>query len=100
MLTYKEKHHIANKEAAWSAGGVVVIALFWAIGGFALKDLEIDIAGIPLWAICGTIGTWIVAIAIVVFLSRFIFTDMPFEDEGQIMNGSESDSAHQPDRPA
>ena len=94
MLSYKEKHHIANKEAAWSIGGVGVIALAWVVGGFALKDLEIYIAGIPLWVMCGTVGTWIVSMVVVVFLSRRIFTDMSFDDdEGDIHAASSEDSS-------
>ena len=48
------------------------LIFFWIFAGFFTSDIQLKIFNIPLWAIFGTMGVWIFAIAIAVTVSRKI----------------------------
>ena len=52
----------------------------WALLGFGLAGSESRILGIPLWAVAGTVGTWLFAVAVSVVLSKKIFSDFSAEE--------------------
>ena len=45
------------------------------LAGSEARDL-----GIPLWAVAGTVGTWLFAVAVSVVLSKKIFSDFSAEE--------------------
>ncbi|BEU86807.1 hypothetical protein TAMA11512_02710 [Selenomonas sp. TAMA-11512] len=70
-----------KKEAAATGAALLVLILYWLAAGFGLSDVDIRVFRLPLWAVAGTVGTWIFAMALVAALLKFVFRDMPLEDE-------------------
>lgn len=66
-----------------TATGIALLALicYWLAVGFGLSALDIRIFHLPLWAVAGTVGTWLFALVLVAGLLRFVFRDMPLEDD-------------------
>ena len=81
MLTYKEKHQQANREALATVVALLVTIAVWIICGFGLSTLDITVFHTPLWVIGGTMGTWICAIVVSVVLSRRFFVGFDLDDE-------------------
>lgn len=80
-LTYRQKMQQANREAKATVAALVVTIAVWIAGGFGLAGTGIEVFHTPLWVIGGTLGTWICAIAVSVFLSRRVFVDFSFDEE-------------------
>lgn len=85
-MSRKEQYLQLRREAG--ATGLVLAALIvlWCVFGFgsyALTGTEPLLAGLPLWALLGTVGIWLTAIVLVWLLLHFVFKDMPLEDEAQ-----------------
>ena len=80
-MNYKEKLQQANKEAKGAVVALFLTILVWIIGGFGIAPLNIVVFNTPLWIITGCFGTWIFAIAVAVFMSKFIFIDIDLDDE-------------------
>ena len=57
MLSYKEKHAQANKEAIATVVALLVTIVVWCICGFGLAGLDVQLFHTPLWVLGGTIGT-------------------------------------------
>lgn len=73
--SYDAKLRQCNREALITVGALVLTIIVWIICGFGLAGSAVKIAGIPLWAVCGTVGTWIFAIIVAVVLSKRFFRD-------------------------
>ncbi|MDO4443332.1 MAG: YhdT family protein [Slackia sp.] len=88
-LTYRQKMVQANKEAKATVVALVLCIAVWAIGGFGLAGLDIEILGTPIWIIGGTVGTWIFAIVVAVFLAKRVFADFDLDEheEGESDRG-------------
>lgn len=80
-MNYKEKLQQANKEAKGAVVALFLTILVWIIAGFGIAPLNIVVFNTPLWIITGCFGTWIFAIAVAVFMSKFIFKDIDLDDE-------------------
>lgn len=80
-LTYGQKMQQANREAKATVTALVVTIAVWIAGGFGLAGTGIEVFHTPLWVIGGTLGTWVCAIAVSVFLSRRVFVDFSFDEE-------------------
>lgn len=80
-MNEKEKFEQINREARATGIVLVLIVLFWAVAGLGLSHSGIVIYHTPLWIITGCIGTWLFAIAAVIFLVKKVFRDIPFDDE-------------------
>lgn len=80
-MNYKEKLQQANKEAKGAVVALFLTILVWIIAGFGIAPLNIVVFNTPLWIITGCFGTWIFAIAVAVFMSKFIFIDIDLDDE-------------------
>lgn len=80
-MNYKEKLQQANKEAKGAVVALFLTIIVWIIAGFAIAPLNIVVFNTPLWIITGCFGTWIFAIAVAVYMSKFIFKDIDLEDE-------------------
>ena len=82
MLTYKQKHEQANREAIATVVALAVTIAVWIACGFGLSGLDITLFHTPLWVIGGTVGTWLFAIVVAVFLSKRVIADVDLDDEG------------------
>jgi len=79
--TYAEKMRQANREAKATIVGLVVVVVAWIALGFGLAGTGIEVFHTPLWVITGTVGTWIVAIMVAVFMSKRVITDDDLDEE-------------------
>lgn len=71
----------ANREAAYSIVALFVIAVAWLVLGFGLAGCDIWIASTPIWVLGGTVGTWLVAIAVAVILAKKVFANFSLDDD-------------------
>ena len=81
MLSYKQKHAQANREARATVVALAITIAVWAVCGFGLSGLDVQIFHTPLWVIGGTIGTWICSIVVVVILAKKIFANFSLDDD-------------------
>lgn len=81
MLSYKEKHAQANREARATVVALAITIAAWAFFGFGLSGLDVQLFHTPLWVIGGTIGTWICSIVVVVILAKKIFANFSLDDD-------------------
>ena len=80
-MTYQEKLAQVNKEAKITLVALGIIVVAWIVLGFGLSACDIEIANTPIWVIGGTLGIWLVAIAVSIILPKFFFKDFPLDDE-------------------
>lgn len=80
MLTYKQKHEQANREAAATVVALAITIVVWIVCGFGLSALDITLFHTPIWVIGGTIGTWICSIVVVVVLTKKIFVGFDLDE--------------------
>jgi len=80
MLTYKQKHEQANREAVATVVALGITIVVWLVCGFGLSTLDITLFHTPIWVIGGTIGTWICSIVVVVVLAKRFFADFDLDD--------------------
>ena len=78
--TYADKMRQANREAKATVIALVLTVVVWAALGFGLAGTGIELFSTPLWVIGGTVGTWLFAIAVAVFLSKRVIADVDLED--------------------
>ncbi len=71
----------ANREAKATVVALLLVVVAWIVLGFGLSGVEIEIFHTPLWIIAGTVGTWIVAILVAVFMSKRVIADVDLDDE-------------------
>ena len=87
-MTDWEKYQQIRREAAYTGLALLVLILFWCWAGFGLASVEMEIFGLPLWAVTSSIGVWLFAIVLVKILLKFVFRDMPLEDS-QVEKGAD-----------
>ena len=63
--------------------GIAGTYFVWCWAGFGLAGVDMEIGGLPLWAVTSSIGVWLFAIVLVKILLKFVFRDMPLEDGGK-----------------
>ena len=80
MLTYKQKHEQANREALATVVALVITIVAWIVLGFGLAGLDIELFHTPLWVLGGTVGTWIVSIVVTVVLAKKFFVGFDLDD--------------------
>ena len=85
-LTYRQKMLQANKEAKATVVSLVLCIVVWAVAGFGLAGLDVTVFGTPVWIIGGTVGTWVFAIAVAVFLAKRVFADFDLDEEEEGAN--------------
>ena len=71
-----QKFSLVKREAIYTGIALAGLIIFWLIAGFGTASSEIKIFHLPLWAILGSIGVWIVAITISAILSKILFKNM------------------------
>ncbi|MBR2774433.1 MAG: YhdT family protein [Selenomonadaceae bacterium] len=74
--TDAEKFSLVRREAIYTGLALVGLIIFWLIAGFGTASSEIRIFHLPLWAVLGSIGIWLVAIVISAVLSKILFKDI------------------------
>lgn len=94
MLTYKQKHEQANREAVATVVALAVTIAVWIVCGFGLSGLDITLFHTPLWVIGGTIGTWICSIVVVVVLARKFFVGFELDEEEDVTD-AEGEVCHE-----
>ena len=80
-----QKFSLVRREAIYTGLALAGLIIFWLIAGFGTASLDVKIFHLPLWAVLGTVGVWLVAICISAVLSKKLFTDMDLggEDDGR-----------------
>ena len=91
MLSYKQKHEQANKEALATVVALAITIAVWCLCGFGLAGLDIQVFHTPLWVIGGTIGTWICSIVVVVVLAKKVFVGFDLDEEPSAEKGGSVD---------
>lgn len=83
-LTYKEKFVQMNREAratwavfalnfvVWFAGG---LGIYWVWGSTP------KLLGMPAWFTVGVIGSWVVTVGAVMYITKYVFTDFDLDDD-------------------
>ncbi len=94
--TYAEKMQQANREAKATVVALALTVVVWIALGFGVAATGIEVFHTPLWIITGTVGTWLFAIAVAVFMSRRVITDVDLDDEQDADGeGSEAGGSHE-----
>lgn len=60
------------KEAKMTAFSLLLLIIFWLLAGILGSGVEVEVYGVPLWAVLGTVGVWTFAIVLAITLSRNI----------------------------
>ena len=71
-----QKFSLVRREAIYTGLALVGLIIFWLIAGFGTASLDVKIFHLPLWAVLGSIGVWLVAILISAILSKILFKDI------------------------
>lgn len=87
---YGAKLRQCNKEALITLAALAATVVVWAVCGFGLAGLDVTVAGMPLWAVTGTVGTWVFAVVVSVVLARCLFADFDLDSaDDDAASGSE-----------
>lgn len=78
-LTYAEKHMLADREAKYSLVALLSIIAVWILLGFGVAYLQLSIGSIPLWIISSSIGTWLWACIVSLFLVKKVFVNFSLD---------------------
>ena len=69
MQDEKKAADAIAREARRTAAAGVLFAVLWTALGFGLADVNVTIAGFPLWAVTSTVGVLVVGTVIAVYLA-------------------------------
>ncbi len=75
-MTPKEKYRQLCREAGATGLVLLTLIILWCVLGFGLSGSQVMVFGLPLWAVTGTVGIWLLAIALTFVLVKFVFKDM------------------------
>ncbi|MBE8954837.1 MAG: DUF997 family protein [Quinella sp. 2Q5] len=80
-----QKFSLVRREAMYTGLALVGLIVFWLVAGFGTAGVDAKIFHVPLWAVLGTVGVWLVAIVISFVLSRVLFRDIDLggDDDGR-----------------
>ena len=57
------------REARRTAAAGILFAVLWTVLGFGLAEVDVTIAGFPLWAVTSTVGVLVVGTVLAVYLA-------------------------------
>ena len=80
-LNEAQKFSLIKREAVYTALALVGLIIFWFFAGFGMSNVDFKVFHVPIWAICGIFGVWIVAIALSALLSKILFKNIDLEGE-------------------
>lgn len=88
---YYEALENADREARATIAGALLIALFFWIALALLKDSDRGFEGLPLWFWAAVIGGYVLSVAVVWWLVRFVFRsgNLDFSERG-VTKGDEA----------
>ena len=92
MLTYRQKHRQANREALATVVALGITIAVWILCGFGLSSLDISVFHTPIWIIGGTLGTWICSIVVAVVLAKRFFVGFELDDEDTATRSTSAES--------
>jgi uncharacterized membrane protein YhdT len=72
-MTPKEKYRQICREAGATGLALALLIVLWCVLGFRLSGSEAMFFGLPLWALAGTVGIWLLAILLTFILVKFVF---------------------------
>jgi len=82
-MSYKEKFIQMNKEAkaTWIVAAIIIV--YWFVSGFGVYAIapEATIFYMPAWFVLSCFGSWILSIALVVYLAKKVFKDFDLDDD-------------------
>ena len=81
LMSDAQKFSLVRREAIYTGLALAGLIIFWLIAGFGTSSLDVKIFHLPLWALLGTVGVWIVAICISAVLSKVLFKDVDLGGE-------------------
>ena len=76
-----QKFSLVRREAIYTSLALCGLIIFWLVAGFGTASLDVKIFHLPLWAVLGTVGVWLVAIFISAILSKILFKDIDLGGE-------------------
>ena len=82
-MTYKEKFVQMNKEAkaTWIVSAIIIA--YWFLSGFGVYAIapEATIFYMPAWFILSCVGSWILAVVLVIYLVKKVFKNFDLDDD-------------------
>ena len=81
LKSYQQKLEQADREAKATVVALFATIVAWVVLGFGLAGLDVQLFHAPLWVIGGTLGTWLFAIAVCVYLERRVFVDFDLDED-------------------
>ena len=69
MQDEKKAADAIAREARRTAAAGVLFAVLWTALGFGLAEVDVTVAGFPLWAVTSTVGVLIVGAVLAVYLA-------------------------------
>ena len=82
LSSYQQKLAQADREAKATLVALLATIVAWIVLGFGLAGLDVQLFHTPLWVLGGTLGTWLFAIGVCVFMERRVFVDFDLDEEG------------------
>ena len=70
------------REARRTAAAGALFAVLWTVLGFGLADVDVPVAGFPLWAVTSTVGVLVVGAVLAVYLA-WTAEDVPLDERGE-----------------
>ena len=71
-----QKFGLVRREAIYTGLALAGLIIFWLCAGFGTASLDVKVFHLPLWAVLGSVGVWLVAVLISAVLSRVLFKDI------------------------
>ena len=82
MQDEKKTADAIAREARRTTAAGVGFALAWIALGFGLAEVDVTIAGFPLWAITSTVGVLAIGTVLAVYLA-YTAEDIPLDERGE-----------------
>jgi len=83
-----KRFKVAHREALIGVILVIINFILWYGFGYGLGSADVEdyqyIMGLPAWFFYSCIVGSIVMVVLVAFTVKFVFKDVPFEEEGEI----------------
>ena len=70
------------REARRTAAAGVLFAVLWTALGFGLSEVDVMVAGFPLWAITSSVGVLAVGAVLAAYLA-YVAEDVPLDERGE-----------------
>ena len=80
-MTRFDKYRQVVREARGTGWALLALFLFWSAAGFGLSWAPVTIGSLPLWVWAAGGGAWLLALALVKYLTTRVFRDMELDDE-------------------